>query len=618
MNFHIGLNRRQTYMLGPGALLVCVFAAAAGVYQAVRSSAAAPQSMAAMLPQGALLTIESPDFGTLLREWNASSEQRAWLASDNYSVFSRSHLFGRLDDARREFEAAAKASPRADTTLNGDFLTHVAGHQSIFAWYDVGNLEFLYITRIDAAQAANLSLMKDRASWSARQAGGTTFYMRKSSAAAPPASDEAADDQAASAQGKARTVAFAQVHDAGGDLLLLATREDLIANALELMHPAAGANNASVANEPWFSDAAAAQPQNRNAPMLHMVLNLHRLVPLPYFRSYWVQRNVSEMAHYRAAVSDLYRESGSFREQRALLLEQPNTESVQADLDSLAMLVPTSGAFRAMATTNADDAVTMLAEKLLGQVELADAPEQDAPDPSLDVPETGTGASDYETRIDTPAPMTAATSNKALAQALTSAGLDAVVTYSSAQLPATSTGVWVPMHSAVVLHATSNWNAQALAAALQQSLRGSLTAAALGIEFRPESANGATIYTLNGPKPLFFATSGAVCLLADDRALLQSMLLESTRARASDRRPATIIAGFDHTTQRAPFARLTSLIDGTNHAPAATDAHVEPAYFSGNLRSLSEAFAALGSERFEERRDGATVRQTVAYQWQTP
>jgi hypothetical protein len=118
MNFHIGLNRRQTYMLGPGALLVCVFAAAAGVYQAVRSSAAAPQSMAAMLPQGALLTIESPDFGTLLREWNASSEQRAWLASDNYSVFSRSHLFGRLDDARREFEAAAKASPRADTTLN--------------------------------------------------------------------------------------------------------------------------------------------------------------------------------------------------------------------------------------------------------------------------------------------------------------------------------------------------------------------------------------------------------------------------------------------------------------------------------------------------------------------
>jgi hypothetical protein len=45
-----------------------------------------------------------------------------------------------------------------------------------------------------------------------------------------------------------------------------------------------------------------------------MVLNLEKIVPSPYFRSYWVQRNVTEMKQYSSAVSDLYRSSQSYRE----------------------------------------------------------------------------------------------------------------------------------------------------------------------------------------------------------------------------------------------------------------------------------------------------------------
>jgi hypothetical protein len=187
-------------------------------FQAVRQrAAAAPVAMASMLPQGALLTIESPDFAALLHDWNVSPEQKAWLASDHYGVFSNSRLFGRLNDARTEFENAARSSQ-----FDGDFLTQVAGRQSIFAWYDVGNLEFLYITRLPAGQAANIALLKQRAGWSARQSGGSTFYLRKT----PAGSSAAGAAEAESAQGKARTVAFAQVSDAGGDLLVLATREE--------------------------------------------------------------------------------------------------------------------------------------------------------------------------------------------------------------------------------------------------------------------------------------------------------------------------------------------------------------------------------------------------------
>jgi hypothetical protein len=38
-----------------------------------------------------------------------------------------------------------------------------------------------------------------------------------------------------------------------------------------------------------------------------MTLNLAAIVRSPYFRSYWVQQNITEMKQYTAALSDLYR-----------------------------------------------------------------------------------------------------------------------------------------------------------------------------------------------------------------------------------------------------------------------------------------------------------------------
>ena len=55
------------------------------------------------------------------------------------------------------------------------------------------------------------------------------------------------------------------------------------------------------------------------------------------------------------------------------------------------------------------------------------------------------------------------------------------MTYSSASLPETPNGLWIPIHSAVLLRAASAWNPQTLQTALQESLRGTLTASTLGI-----------------------------------------------------------------------------------------------------------------------------------------
>ncbi len=590
------------------ALLLCAATAFAALRVVRQAASAAPASLTAMLPQGALLTIESPDFAGLLNRWNASPEQKAWLASDDANVFSKSRLFGRLNDARTEFEAAARTARTDQTSFNGDFLTQVAGKQSVFAWYDIGNLEFLYVTRISASQAANLTLIKNRAAWTARQAGGSTFYIRKTSAAAAAADPE---EQGQSAQGKARTVAFAQVDDAGGQLLVLATREDLIANAL-ILH-AAGKGD-SMANEQWFSEASATLPSAAAVPALHMVLNLARLVKTPYFRSYWIQDNVTEMAQYRAAVSNLYVASRAFREERALLPDAAADDAVQADLGTLAALVPSDGVYRATATHDADEAVTAMEEKLLGRIELEKLPATEAPDPELETPQSGSAANDLEVRIDAAAPVSAAVSNRALADAVKAAGMDAVLTYSTAQRPARTDGLWVPIHSVVALHAGSAWNAETMQAALQQSLRGSLTTAALGIEFRAVTSGSQTIYGLTGPKPLWFAESGNVCLFSDDRGMLTAAL--GRVAGASTTQKTMLLAGFDHANQRAPYARLTSLIDGTNGGNSSRMVEHGPAFFSGDMRSLSDAFAAMSSEKFVERRDGPVVRQTVTYEWE--
>ena len=57
-------------------LITLTSAAAVAIYQVATPRATAP-TMAAMLPQGALLTIESPDFASLLRQWNASPQQKS-------------------------------------------------------------------------------------------------------------------------------------------------------------------------------------------------------------------------------------------------------------------------------------------------------------------------------------------------------------------------------------------------------------------------------------------------------------------------------------------------------------------------------------------------------------
>jgi hypothetical protein len=575
------------------AVLTAIATVAALAYQSRRPAITTPKSLTAFLPQDALLTIESPNFAALLTRWQGSQEAKTWLASDDYAVFENSGLFLHLASFQDEFAQAA------GVPLGTPFLNQIAGTESAFAWYDIRELQFLYITRMAPGQAAQIQLLQSRSRFERRHAGNADFFLRTTTS-----------------EGTTRTVAFAQLSTPSGDLLLLATREDLLANALALL--AGNAPVSSVAQEPWFHDASAALPPEKSPPALHMVLNLDRIAVDPHFESRWIQQNISETRQYRAAVSDLYLEPTTFREERALLPKSTPPSANPTDVTALAALAPPeTGLARAVATEDPADAIAAIQEKLLGTQPPAKPNPEDAPDPTLETPQTGT-QQDLETRIDTPPPAAPAASTQALAQTLQTAHIDALLTLGSALPPTT---LWVPIHSAVVLRATSAFNPQTLATALQQALRGSLTTSNLGIEFHSTTVAGHEIYSLTGPHPLFFAVTstpaqGNLALLADNQPLLLELLNNASTPAPHPAAPATTIATFNHATQRAPYARLTALIDATNTAPAPGAPPQTPAFFSQNIASLSTTFARLQSERLIQTPTPIALRQTVLYQWQ--
>ena len=71
----------------------------------------------------------------------------------------------------------------------------------------------------------------------------------------------------------------------------------------------------------------------------------------------------------------------------------------------------------------------------------------------------------------------------------------------------------------------------------------------------------------------------------------------------------------------AAFSHITSLIDHANQQGGTagdTDADPsgrQPAFFSGNIASLSQMFQGVGSERITVRDLVTKVTQTVTYQW---
>jgi hypothetical protein len=566
-------------------ILLCIATMAFGAaLAAYRPSASGEPPLSRYAPAGALLYLEARDFSSLLSAWNSSREKRQWVSSANYQVFSRSRLFFRLGGASDQFAAAAGLPP------DMNFLSQVAGSQSALALYDIGNLQFLYITKLASANAMQTALWQSRAKFGTREVAGVTFYLRRD-----------AESE--------REVAFA-VKDG---FLLLATREDLMAGTLQLM---AGGKDQTIEAEPWFArSVSSASP----AGDLRMVLNLEKLVPSPYFRSYWIQQNVTDMKQYSAAVSDLFLSSKEYREERLLVKKSVSaTEAASSDANAgaaavsdLARLVPSDvGVFQLRASPSPESALALLETKLLAPHLGPGVASQFAPQVLLSSGETG-NAADLETRIDIPPVQTPTSSSTAesLKSLLHSNPARATLQVQSTELD--KDGVFVRIHSAVALVAASDWDGSAVRSALVDFVRPALTASQLGVAWQPKSG----FQQLDGLWSCAVAVRGKYLIVSDDPGLVAAILARLNQK--SEAKPALFIAGFSHTRERERFASFTSQLDTQSTGPANTFGQSEntPPFFSRNIASFSSALAAISSQKIVVRDAGDKVLQTVTYKW---
>ena len=536
--------------------------------------------LAGMMPDGAVFYIESPNFHALLSDWSNSPEKQAWLKSDNYAVFSQSRLFGRLSQAQDEFTTAAGLPP------DMQFVAQVAGKESAFAWYDIGKLEFLYITHQPSANFSQSALWQSRGKFEARQSGKMDFYVRT-------------DPQSQ------RTVAFASVDD----WVILGTREDLVANALALI---GGAKARTLRDEAWYTDSVAAAKAPGD---LRMVLNLEKLVPSPYFRSYWIQQNITEMKQYRAAISDLYREQQVYREDRVLLRENPVDMPASPDISQLVAAVPAgTGFYKAIATPSPKQAVDILRDKLLDPRPHSEASYRYAPSVTVDVQNSGQ-ASDFETHIDqAPATPKQVDLWQPLQSLLDSSQIDGLLVCESSFSPPGET--FTRFHTAIVLSSERGWSPDQLKSTLVATLEPQITTSRLGLGWTERQGYS----EFDGLLPLALQIKDKYLILSNDPSMLLAVA-KNLGHKAESAAPAIYASGFNPTQERPAFVHVTTLLDraGMRGGAALSDDPDEPrqpAFFSGNAASFSQVFSGVASESMTVRNAGNNVTQTVTYQWQ--
>ena len=516
-------------------IVAAVLGAALWIYAQVQPGGGQP--LASIFPGGPLLYVEAKDFGALLRDWNTSSEKKLWLANDNYSVFSRTHLVGRLKEEQIGFARAVGFTPGMS------LASAVAGGQSAIAIYDIGKLEFLYVTRLASSRGLETLIGQARSSYETRQSAGRTYYVRN-------------DNAFATADG----------------LLLLATREDLMANALALL--AKQPRVTALAQDRWFVDATAA---SKGLGDVRMAFAMPALLQSPYFRSYWIQRNRSVLAPYSSGVADLFREAGQIREERVLLRESAVAGNAQeAAAGQLAAFAPDdAGLSRVWAAPAIDDVVSLVRTKLVSPGPTTSGPRQHAP-PAANPEDVAGSEPDLETPIDLP-PLVETQAEVDLSgfrSLIDKAGVSAMLQAQSSH-PAPG-GLFITNESAVVLLGNV-WNEAAVRAAVP------------GVQIR---------------------VAGKVLVLADRADILQKVVAKLGAAAAA---PVSYQARYLHRQELAPYTAMMRSIDAGREGQQSPGEPRQPSFFSQNVASLGKTLGRLETATLSVRDNGSAVSQQMIY-----
>ncbi|HEY3738304.1 MAG TPA: hypothetical protein VGL53_00595 [Bryobacteraceae bacterium] len=559
---------RRRIAIGAASLLT-------GIAAWLGAQALAPVKPASeLMPSGALFYVEAHDFAKLVSAWDSSPEQKAWLESANYQSWTRSHLAVRLADVRKSYAEAAEVAEDAP------FLDGVAGQESAVAFYNIGKLEFLYITRLESARFAGSVLGKIKQKFEARKAAGHDYFVLS--------------------KGES-TIAFALVDDR----LLLATREDLISSSLRLL---AGEKIGALREERWFDDALAKAPTGE-VPDIRFVADLDRTTKTHQFRSYWVHRNVDEVRQFASEVADLKLNTSDIHERRVFVRRETQQEGLEkfepAVDDVLRYATPDAGFTQAIARPDAGLVASLLGEKLFGHTKSTGQSDRVKFAPGAAVGSEAGGEDDYETRVDAPV----------VAETLTNtfAPLDDLAKNTDALMQAgisrSGTGEVLPgLDSAVALHGIADWKPEDVKRTLGDVASSLWSVGPRGLQWMDR--NG--VSELNSVSPLRFTIDGRVLVISTSPELMTHMLA-GRRKTVGSPAGASYTATLRYGQELPGFARMMRLMDYPSLPQGQQQDAREPLFFSENMLSLMSSLGRLDSAAITSRDTGTLVTESVVY-----
>jgi hypothetical protein len=518
----------------------------------LRAQAVNTRAIPSLLPPGALIYLEAQDFNRLLSDWNSSQEKKRWLRSANYQLMSFSRLVQRLSQAQGEFAEVA------GIPVSINLVDQVAGMHSGFAFYNLSALSFVYITQMPEGRLQATALWRDRARYQSREVAHIPFYVKSN-------------------EGGARTVAFASYKE----WFVVATDEDRMAATLVLL---SGTQTASLATEPWF---VAAEKQSAKQGHLRLIYNVIALLATPQFRTYWIQRNASELRPFSAGISDLFQSGDGFEEQRTLIRVSEAPARAESSLaEALAYAPANASLYRAWSMPE-----TKQLTETLQQVVTGDRPPQNsynAPAPMV-MPEAGTVGSeaDLEIRIDEP------------------------------PFQRSSANVITPLvNASLAMRPTALLHVQQTAVLRDQVFVMPNSGAVIICKQPDRSAIDQALAQIEG---LQRGDLDPLQVSANGNAVILSRLNLSAGAMASLGADVTYTAAYRHQTEWPNYKKLFAVIDTRAGSPEMAVSNNVPPFFSGNVQSLGDVWSRLRNASITTSdAGGEAIHETVRYEFGQP
>ena len=163
----------------------------------------------------------------------------------------------------------------------------------------------------------------------------------------------------------------------------------------------------------------------------------------------------------------------------------------------------------------------------------------------------------------------------------------------------------------MVLESAGDWDIDSVRSSLATAAGKLWTTSQLGAGWVSGTSGRQTIERLDGLGTLVFAVRGRLLFLGNDLRLLTAVLDQAGTSPANA--ALTYAAGFRHSREQENYRRVMAALD---FPASAGNGGGAPAFFSGNIASLSRVLSSISEMRMTEEQRGVTTLQTVLYRMQ--